>query len=1136
MTSEAITRKLVAIVSADVVGYSRLMTTDEVETVRTLTAYRGVMTDIVEKHRGRVVDSPGDNALLDFPSATDAVECAIEIQAAIADRNAAVDPAQKMEYRIGIHLGEVMVEGNRIYGDGVNIAARLEAMADVGGICVSQAIRDQVATKIDVGFTDLGEQTLKNIREPVHTFRIETGAHHKKAILSGTVSDLASMMAQDKEGTLSALKAHRIATDPLVLSHGGRVAHASDTRFLYEFPSPLEAVQCAAEVQAVMAQRNLMAPEGRRMRYQLGIHLGDLHTGDAERASQIQERSDPGGICLSEPIYVQVRDKLQVEFAEAGGLDDNLRLWKLAPPAPNPTKESDLGGPGTLVVLPFERIGSDPEQDYLVDGITDDITMALSEYGEHPVVPRSSAFAFRNSDLNDRDIARQLDATYILKGSVRATRSRVRVSSELFEAESGRLIWTERFDREYDDVLDLQDEIAHSITSNLAPAVRNREVQRSLHRADSIESWDLMQRAKWHYYQATKEDFDEAVDLYQRSINNDSMEGQAFAWLCLVLITRIWHGWSGDVLGDFELIREYATKAVRLNTDNWRAHDALAVYYMFRTQDFDRAILEAEHGERFEPGVLGAAYQRAGNHERAVELSMRDLQINPHRPDRYHWSTNIAGSHYFLGNHAAAVAWADQALQVNEHYLQAIGYKAAALAQMGRVEEAKATLEPFLEHFPGMTAARYRTRFNFKNQSDVDHYMEGLIEAGMPADLPPEATAADPRAAWIAVLPFDNLSGDPEQEYFADGITEDVITGLSAYRSLRVIARTSSFRYRDTELSIPEIAEELGVRFVLEGSVRRAGGRSRVAAQLIKAPDRHHVWADKYDFDLVDVFDVQDQIADSIVAAIDPAIRDAEREHSASARPENLQAWDHVQRGWFEHFRYKKDANRRARGHFRAALELDSLYAQARAGLSWTYSLDVWLFWSDNAEADLQAAYAEAKQAVTLDDRDAVCHEALSLVSYVMGRMEAVVQAADRAVHLNPSRAPSHMMAGAGRIHGGDPEAGIPMVTRALELSPHDPLGNWFYGARAVGHFLLGNYDDAISDSEEAIKIRYGYLFGRVMRTASLVKRGRVEDAREEMQTILEIDPEFTSARLARYADAVRNSLIDALKAAGLEN
>ena len=155
-------------------------------------------------------------------------------------------------------------------------------------------------------------------------------------------------------------------------------------------------------------------------------------------------------------------------------------------------------------------------------------------------------------------------------------------------------------------------------------------------------------------------------------------------------------------------------------------------------------------------------------------------------------------------------------------------------------------------------------------------------------------------------------------------------------------------------------------------SVGRATGfESR--AQLIKAPDRHHVWADKYVFD---VFDVQDQIADSIMAAIDPAIRDAEREHSASARPENLQAWDHVQRGWFEHFRYKKDANQRARGHFRAALELDSLYAQARAELSWTYSLDVWLFWSDDTEADLQAAYAEAKQAVTLDDRDAVCHEA----------------------------------------------------------------------------------------------------------------------------------------------------------------
>lgn len=586
MTSEPVHRRLAAIVSADVVGYSRLMAADEVGTVRTLTAYRDVMTGIVESHRGRVVDSPGDNMLLEFASATDAVEAVLAMQAAIGERSSGLADERGMVFRMGVHLGEVMVEGERIYGDGVNVAARIEAMAEPGGICVSKTVRDQVANKVEAVFTDLGEHNLKNIPEPVHT-------------------------------------------------------------------------------------------------YQVG--------------------------------------------------------------------ESEWSPAGTA-----------------------------------------------------------------------------------------------------------------------GPAV------------------------------------------------------------------------------------------------------------------------------------------------------------------------------------------------------------------------------------------------------STDHA----------------------RVAWIAVLPFDNLGGDPDQDYFAAGIAEDVITGLAAFRSLRVIARTSSFRYKDSDKSIPEIAEELGVRFVLEGSVRRGGDRVRVSAQLIEAPNRHHIWAERYDADLTGIFEVQDQITQGIVVAIDPAIRTAETDRALRTRPDSLQAWDHVQRGWFEHFRYKKAANEEARRQFQKAIDLDPRYAQAHAGLSWAHALDVWVRWSDDEPRSQRIAYEEAQTAITLDPRDAICHLSLALASYTMGRLETLRKTADEALSLNPSLAAAHMMAAVGRVHGDDPEAGIHFLNQAIELSPRDPLIFFFYGARAIGHFVLRDHDRAIEDARTAFGIRYGYLMGRVILTSCLVELGQIGQAREELATIFEIAPGFTSDRLNLYAfddPADKQRIIDALHVAGLE-
>jgi TolB-like protein/class 3 adenylate cyclase/Flp pilus assembly protein TadD len=1126
MSSQAITRRLVAIVSVDVAGYSRLMAADELGTLQRLNDYREFVRQLVRSHGGRVVDNPGDNALLEFPTASSAVECAMQIQAEVELQNRELAPDRRMEFRIGIHLGEVMAEGERIYGDGVNIAARLEAMADVGGICVSKAVRDQVVSRIEADLEDLGEKELKNIRDPIRVFRV--GSHAKKVLVSVAVAGFADLLEQDAVGALSSLKAHRIAADPLVLSHGGRVLETYQHRVLYEFPDAGEAMRCAAEAQALMAGRNSTVPPERRMQFKIGIHLANIPEAH-EGVEAIQEAAEPGKVVMSDAVYREIKSEVEGNFVKSGATSHGHPLWTIAPEIDTSARPTLRGGPGSLLVLPFERLGNDPDQDYLVDGITDDLISAISEYGEVRVVPRSSAFAYRDSALSERDIARQLDAVYILRGSVRATPSRVRVTVELVEAESGEALWSERFDRDYEDVLDLQDEIAYSITTTLVPAVRQSELSRSLSQPGNVEHWSLVQRAKWHYYQATRDDFDKAVGLYEKSIEMDPTNGEPYSWLCLVLITRIWHGWSPDIPGDFHRIKRLAAEGIRLDAGDWRAHHALAVYYMFQTKDFDRALAEARHGERFEPMTLGAVYLRMGEHELAIELAARDLQINPNRPDRYHVTTNLAQSHYMLGKYEAARAWAERSLELNPRYIQAVGYLAASLAQLGRLDEARTHMDRFLEHFSGMTAAKYKTRFNFKNEADVDHYMEGLIKAGMPAG----NTSPSQRAVWIAVLPFENIGNDPEQEYFADGITEDVINGLSAYHSLRVIARSSSFQFRGSELSPPEIAERLDVQYLLEGSVRVAENRARVTAQLIESPDSHHIWADRYEADLDDIFEAQDRITSSIVGAIDPAIR---VEHATRSPTKNLEAWDHVQRGWYEIAKTKRDSYELGLSHFRQAIGLDPQYAEAYARAGNAIAIAVWLRWSDNPDNDLEIAEGYAKRAIELDERDATGHQAMSMVAYAQGRMVQTVREADRAIQLNPSNAAAHMLAAVGRIHGGDPDAGIPFAERAMELSPKDPSFTWFQGSRAIGHLLAGNYDEAVSDAKAAIATRYGYLFGRVMLIVALVQLGRIDEAQAEMRTLLEIDPEFSAGYLARYtfSDEQREMFEVSLHEAGL--
>lgn len=752
MTSDTVQRRLAAIVSADVVGYSRLMARDEVATVRTLDSYRDEMTSIVERHGGRVVDSPGDNMLIEFSSATAAVDASLEIQDRLRERNAKLPLERRMEFRIGVHLGEVLVQGTRIYGDGVNLAARLEATAEPGGICVSKAIRDQVGNKTDAAFADLGLQPMKSFAEPVGVFAVmrpdlsSRDDVHTTVIVAAKVDDYERLAALDEAGTNAALQGHRVAVDPLVYSHGGRLAVQREVTTLYEFPSGSEAVRASIAVQALMAQRNASVPEGRRMSFKLGTHLGEaaigprgeITGGAVSVAQRVVELSEPGGLLISDAVHDALEADLELQFSVAGSIDDDqvtpIKLWALADRvvSTRELRSAHSTGPGALVVLPFERLGNDPDQDYLVDGITEDLTTSLTAYREFHVVPRSSAFAYRNQQKSDLEIARELDATYVLRGSVRVASDRVRITAHLVDAEKDQVIWSERFDRGLGDIFALQDEIAESITLRIAPEVLRGELKRSMSKSTGdLESWDLFQRGKWYYYRTSRADYEKSVDLLERAIDKDQQSGQAMAFLGFVLIVRVWRGWSTNVRGDYQRAAELGERAVALDNSNWRAHATLAIAYAF-TGQHDRAMTEAEQCLPWYPTAVGMASWLGGDLERALEYLTKAVQQSPGDPDAHHWRTGLAYVHYMAGNYPAALVWGEQALQGLPDYLQLKAIMAATLAQLGRPDDARSYIDEFMSQQPGMTAAKYRTRFRFRNPQHVEQYMEGLIKAGLP--------------------------------------------------------------------------------------------------------------------------------------------------------------------------------------------------------------------------------------------------------------------------------------------------------------------------------------------------------------------------------------------------------------------
>ena len=395
-----------------------------------------------------------------------------------------------------------------------------------------------------------------------------------------------------------------------------------------------------------------------------------------------------------------------------------------------------------------------------------------------------------------------------------------------------------------------------------------------------------------------------------------------------------------------------------------------------------------------------------------------------------------------------------------------------------------------------------------------------------------------PSKPSIAVLPFSNMSGDPEQEYFSDGIADDIITGLSRFGDLFVISRNSSFTYKGAAVDIKRVGRELGVRYVLEGSVRKAGNRVRINAQLIEAETDNHLWADKYDGDLTDIFDLQDEITASVVGAVQPTVFLAEIERVRRKHPENLDAYELCMRGWAHEIQFDKQGFLEARKCFLKAIELDERLARAYIGLARAYFWEAMLGWSENPEHNMAEASRAAKKAVAIDEADSEAHEWAGWIStFFPSDLDAALAEINRAVELGPNNARARGVRGAILCFNGRPEEGAEEVKTALRLSPRDRFRFFFFHELALCQYTARDYAAAAESAMNAIALKPDYLYAHWHLAGSCAQLGQTERARAALGEILRVNPNFDRAfveSVAPYRNpADLEHLMEGLRKAG---
>jgi adenylate cyclase len=590
LAGERVERRLAAVMAADIAGYSRLMGRDEEHTLAQLKAFRKTLVDPrIATHRGRIVKTTGDGMLVEFASAVDAARCGVEIQREMAQQNAGVPSELRIEFRIGIHVGDIIIDDNDIFGDGVNIAARLEGIAEPGGVCISDDAHRQIRGKIDVVFDDIGEQTLKNIAEPMRAWHI------------------------------------RLETAPAIQAN----------------PSPIQ-------VQALAL----------------------------------------------------------------------------------PDKPS-------IVVLPFDNMSAEPGQDYLADGIVEAITAALSCIRSFFVIARSSAFTYKGRTTNARDIGKELGVAYLLEGSVQKAGNRLRIIVQLIETAGGAHVWSSRFDGAIDDFFDLEDRITEQVAGALQPSIRIAEIERSRRkRPQDLGSYDFTMRAMPHVWAFEKAESARAIKLLEKALAIDPAYPLALSLAGWCHAQRSVYNWAEDIAGSQAMARSLAERAAEISGDDPIILAVLgAVHTFVRNHGTARVLLE--RAVALDPNAawawsrLGWLENYTDQPQKAVRSFERALRLSPIDPMNFNNYVGLGSSHEVAQEYDKAALFYRRALEERPNASWIYRHLASSLSGGGRIEEAKQALAEMMRYYPDLTVSKFKQAMVFSSATMV-RVADNLRKLGLP--------------------------------------------------------------------------------------------------------------------------------------------------------------------------------------------------------------------------------------------------------------------------------------------------------------------------------------------------------------------------------------------------------------------
>jgi adenylate cyclase len=573
------------------------------------------------------------------------------------------------------------------------------------------------------------------------------------AILAADMAGYSRLMGRDEAGTAQALREHRAAADPLIAEHGGRIVKTTGDGLLIEFGSVVGAVQCAIALQKLAAERNTELPDESRMEWRIGIHLGDvLVEGDdilgdgVNIAARLEGIAEPGGICVSDDAFRQVRGKIEAEFADIGeqslkNIARPLRVYRIGPPlAPEqpPPRPTALPLPDkpSVAVLPFTNMSGDPEQEFFADGIAEDVITALSRYPSLFVIARNSCFTYKGRAVDVKQVGRELGVRYVLEDSLRKSGNRIRVTAQLVEAETGKHVWAERYDRDLADIFALQDEITEAVTIAIAPAIADAEQQRALRKPPgSLDAWAAYQRGLWHVEKATINDDALAEGFFRQAVDLDPSFADAYCGLAEMQL-RAAVVFQTRGLGDVQRsVDQNARLAVALDGINASAHACLSVA-LFLRGDHQGALVEADHALALSPNLATGYWRRgqalifSGRPLDGIADLQTSLRLEPRGVSLAHRLTQMAAGHYFSKDYDAAVDAAKHVIRSFPDFPPPYRWLAAALAQLGRIEEGNTTLEQGFAVTPAVFDRIFRARSPWIRPEDHAHLVEGLRKAG----------------------------------------------------------------------------------------------------------------------------------------------------------------------------------------------------------------------------------------------------------------------------------------------------------------------------------------------------------------------------------------------------------------------